>query len=200
MTGPKKPLMKNTIALWTKEWAKDRAYPFLFYPQISSTNDKAKEHAFSSSNIQTRLFIAESQTKGRGQGTKTWFQSDMMLSWSWTLKKAPQPITTKLMGEALHSALKSVWKEGGWKIKKPNDIYANGKKMAGLLVEVVNQGAKQELILGVGMNVKTHPPCGPWTHLEEHITPPNVTKQKWHFFLDKWLKLIEQTLPLCTKR
>ena len=190
--------MKNNIALWTKEWAKLRPYPFLFYHQITSTNDKAKEKAFSEKAVQARLFIAERQSQGRGRGNKTWMHSDMMLSWSFTLKKAPQPKTTELMGFALHSALERVWGKGTFKIKKPNDIYANGKKMAGLLVEVVNKGPLHELIVGVGMNVWTHPLAGPWTHLAEHIKKPNITQRHWFLFLDEWQSQIEQILPLCT--
>ena len=190
--------MEDNIALWTKKWAESYPYPFLFFQQTTSTNDKAKEQVFSDKSPPHRLFIAESQTKGRGQGHKTWCQSDMMLSWSWTLKKAPQPKTTKLMGIALHSALKCVWPSVDFNIKKPNDIYVNGKKMAGLLVEVVNQGPLHELIIGAGMNVLTHPLSGPWTHLAAYIQKANMTQRHWFLFLNEWLKQIEQVIPHCT--
>ena len=188
-------MSKNLIVQWTKNWAKKRNYPFLSYNQITSTNDKAKEYCINKQEYKKLLFITESQTKGRGRRNKKWINSDMMISWSYILNKAPQPITTKLMGIALHTALKSTWRGCPFKIKQPNDIYVNNKKMAGLLIEATNQGSLHQLIIGVGMNVFSHPSCDSFTHLQKHIK--EVNEKNWFSFFDKWNEEIKKTIPAC---
>ena len=200
---------QNTkIASWTKKWAKkQQTLNSIFYKQTTSTNDKAKEYLFGktkntinqleyfySSKTKTEyfkplLFIAASQTKGRGRRSRHWLNSDMMISWSYIVKQAPQPVITGLMGEILYETLKSLWQDCSFKIKKPNDIYIKNKKLAGLLIEVVNKGALHQLIIGVGMNVLSHPLSGPFTHLQEHIQQ-KITEKKWNLFLDEWYKQI----------
>ena len=208
---------QNTkIAAWTRKWAAKQNLNYIFYKKTTSTNDKAKEHLlsktkhtinalkqFPSPTVQIRktdfpqnktlklpnpfLFIAESQTSGRGRRNRHWLNSDMMISWSYIVKQAPEPIMTSLMGEVLYRALKNLWEEGPFKIKNPNDIYANNKKLAGLLVEVVNKGPLYQLVIGVGMNVFSHPASHLFTHLQEHIQK-KITEKKWHLFLDEWHK------------
>lgn len=191
--------MTPLIAQWTKKWAEKRNHPFIFYTRTTSTNDKAKEYFSDKKKNKLLLFITEFQTKGRGRRNRQWMNSDMMVSWSYTLKKAPQPITTSLMGLALYKALKKSWKDCLFKIKKPNDIHVNNRKIAGLLIEVVNKGPLNQLIIGAGMNVFTHPASGPFTHLQEHIKNKKVTKRDWALFLDEWNKQIKEKIKLCTE-
>ena len=189
--------MTSLIAQWTKKWAEKRDYPFIFYTQTTSTNDKAKEYFNDKKKNTPSLFITEIQTQGRGRKNRQWINSDMMISWSYTLKKAPQPVTTSLMGLALYKALKKSWKDCPFKIKEPNDIHINNRKIAGLLIEVVNKGTLNQLIIGVGMNVFTHPPSGPFTHLQEHIKHKEVTEKDWSSFLDEWNKQINKKIKFC---
>ncbi len=187
------------IAQWTKKWAKKTDLPFVFYHQTTSTNDKAKEHSINSQQYTPLLFIAEFQTKGRGRKNRQWINSDMMVSWSYSLKKAPQPVTVDLMGQALHTALKNSWEECPFTIKKPNDIYIKNKKIAGLLIEVVNKGPVHTLIIGAGMNIFTHPPSGSFTHLQEHIQKTKITEKYWSDFLNEWHSQINKKIMFCTK-
>ena len=145
----------SLIAQWTKAWAEHRDQAYIFYSETSSTNDLAKQSSFK----KEKIFIAERQTKGRGRGDRKWINSDLMITWGFVLKQAPQPVTVHLMAEALCIALKTVFspKEGTFIIKKPNDIFIQNKKMAGLLIEVVNKGCLHRLIIGAGMNVFSHP-------------------------------------------
>ncbi len=204
---------QNTkIASWTKKWAKKQQnLNSFFYKKTTSTNDKAKEYLFGktkntinqleyscSFNTKTEyfkplLFIAESQTKGRGRRSRHWLNSDMMISWSYIVKQAPQPVITGLMGEDLYKALKHSWEDCPFKIKKPNDIYIKNKKLAGLLVEVVNKGVLHQLVIGVGMNVFSHPSSCPFTHLQENIQK-EITEKEWNLFLDEWHKQIHSSL------
>ncbi len=193
----------SVIANWTKNWAKREKKAFLYYKQTSSTNDKAKELS-DSINGRKELLIAELQTKGRGRRNKEWLNSDMMLSWNYYLSQAPQLKTTVVMGLALHSALKKIWPANNYKIKIPNDIYIKNKKMAGILVEVINKGPKHhQLIIGVGMNVFCHPKTldsrNSFTHLQEELRK-RITEKNWADFLNEWSHQTKKRLPLCLKR
>ena len=187
----------SLVARWTRKWAEERNQPFLFHTQTTSTNDEAKEYLFDEKKYKNFLFIAESQTRGRGRKNRKWINSDMMISWSYSLKKAPQPITVDLMGQVLCTALSKSWPDCPFTIKKPNDIYIEDKKLAGLLVEVVNKGNLHQLVIGVGMNVFTHPPSHLFTHLQEHVTKENITEKKWMLFLDEWYKNINAQVKMC---
>ena len=179
--------------------------------QTSSNTNTLKKHLINTTNHTPHfaninygqpnsfLFIAESQTKGRGRKKRKWLNSDMMVSWSYPLKKAPQPKTVDLMGKALCKALKNSWKNCPFTIKKPNDIYIKNKKVAGLLIEVVNKGPTHTLIIGTGLNVFSHPPSSPFTHLQEHIQETKITEKKWSEFLNKWREQIHAQIPLCVK-
>ena len=189
--------MNSLIAHWTKKWAEQTNQAFIFYTETTSTNDKAKEFSPDKQKHKNFLFITKSQTKGRGRRKRKWINSDMMVSWSYSLKQAPQPITTALMGLALYIALKNSWKDCPFNIKKPNDIYIKNKKMAGLLIEVVNKGSLHQLIIGAGMNVLTHPPGGSFTHLQENIKKTKITEKHWIAFLNEWQKQINEKIRIC---
>ena len=191
--------MSSLIAQWTKKWAEKTNHPFLFYTQTTSTSDKAKEYFTNNGKYKSLLFIAESQTKGRGRRNRQWINSDMMISWSYSLKKAPQPITTTLMCRALYEALNHSWKQCPFEIKNPNDICINNRKLAGLLIEAISKGDLQQLIIGVGMNIFSHPSSGSYTHLQEHITQKKINKEEWFLFLDEWNKQINKKIKSCMK-
>ena len=182
------------VAEWCKNWAEQKKYPYTFYKSTTSTNDQAKENF----NKQTSpsLLIAAFQTKGRGRKKKKWINSDMMLSWSYLMNKPPQPVTTEIMGLALLLSLKRSWPNCSFDIKYPNDIYISKKKLAGLLVEVVNKGNKNLLIIGVGMNVLSNPSPFLFTHLQEHVNT-TITEKEWMLFMNEWESQILQKLPLC---
>jgi BirA family biotin operon repressor/biotin-[acetyl-CoA-carboxylase] ligase len=42
-------------------------------------------------------------------------------------------------------------------IKPPNDVYCNGKKIAGVLADAIIQGTKSIVYLGIGINVNNDP-------------------------------------------
>ena len=183
----------SIVASWTRKWAEKRKQPFLFYAQTTSTNDRAKEHL----KYKHFLFITELQTKGRGRKNRKWINSDMMTSWSYSLSQAPQPITVELMGQALFEALSRSWPACPFIMKKPNDIYIKNKKIAGLLVEVVHKGNLHQLIIGLGMNVLTHPPSPLFTDIQEHLSKENITEEKWMMFLDEWYKNMNTQIKKC---
>ena len=181
------------IPQWTKYWAADQMIQLVFYRQTTSTNDAAKKSLRTDSPM---IFIAESQTEGRGQKGRTWLDSDLMISWKYQVNKPPQPHTTYLMGKAILKALKNTWPSLSLKMKLPNDIYVRDKKIAGLLIESISENAYQhQMIIGVGLNVFISP-NDQFGYLQACLTQP-VTQSQWINFLSKWQQQIQHNIPFC---
>ena len=98
------------------------------------------------------------QTRGRGQRGAVWhFEKDKSLAisvlkkWSGVVK--PNPL--HLQWVVTYQVFKVLKQLGpaGWHIKWPNDIMADHKKIAGLLIEHQFQGSLQSTIIGIGVNV-----------------------------------------------
>jgi len=125
----------------------------LVYNSTSSTNDVAAEYATDKRNDGLAIF-AEEQTAGRGRAGAKWIsgRADSIIC-SVVLTK------TKCSAELLSLALavavaEAVGKPGGKsaKIKWPNDIILNGKKLAGILLESKTYNSHTVYILGIGIN------------------------------------------------
>lgn len=177
--------MKNSpIPLWSKTWAGERQIPHFFFSSTTSVNDLARESAFKGAASPT-LFITSAQTAGRGRHQRIWKDSDLMISWLWEGKSASSAVSgldEKFVLDLLHSVQK-VWPFLPWKLKKPNDLYLQNKKTAGILLEVLDQSPKRALVSGLGFNVFSHPPVPGAGHLGEAV--PNTSQQTWNRFLDQ---------------
>ena len=177
-------LKDSPIPLWTKTWAKKRKIPYQFFLSTGSVNDSAKETAFKGSAF-TSLFIAKTQTAGRGRHQKTWKDSDLMMAWLWEgvpTRSDVSGLDEKLAEDLFHTVQK-IWPSPLWKLKKPNDLYLNNKKTAGILLEVLDQNPKRALIAGVGFNVFSHPPVLKAGHLGLLIS--DILQNDWNRFLDQ---------------
>lgn len=170
----------------TLEWAEQRGVPVDAAPQMESTNDRAKSEALTTAREEEfKLYLTSHQLKGRGRGVHTWQDTGsgecLLSSWSFPLTHPPQPITGPCLGLALYHAAQKVWPQLLWSIKPPNDLYLNGKKIAGILTEVISAGPKMRLIVGIGLNVLNHP------RAIDNSTQlgPEVEATDWFVFLDE---------------
>lgn len=128
---------------------------------VESTNTHAHELAVQGCDEWT-VVTAEYQTGGRGRFGRKWVSPkgkdllfSIMLRPEIEIKKAP--LITLMVAESLVSILDNCL-EGKTRltIKKPNDIIANGKKLAGILVESANKGKDLDfVIIGIGINVNS---------------------------------------------
>jgi len=127
-------------------------------PIIGSTNDFLKEN--------WKLFphgtvvIADVQTSGRGRFNRTWHSPEGGL-WFSILFKPRKNVRlnfyTKLCAVSIVRALKKLKVEA--KLKWPNDVYVDGKKLAGILTETVFEEERlRAIIVGIGMNVNNEVP------------------------------------------
>ncbi|MDR2292615.1 MAG: biotin--[acetyl-CoA-carboxylase] ligase [Prevotellaceae bacterium] len=141
----------------TIEQEEKTGYKILWYSETESTNDLA--HAAVSKNEPNgTVFVADSQTKGRGQRNNTWeSEPSKNLTFSIILYPAFLKVEEQfLLSKAISVAIVDLLNEYGLpaKIKWPNDIYAGDKKITGILIEnsiIGNHLASS--VIGVGLNV-----------------------------------------------
>ena len=128
------------------------------HEEVESTMKLALDRAEAGAPSGTTI-VAQSQRAGRGRRGRTWFSPPNAGLWMTTLvypKPQAKPHTLSLVtGAALWSAIGNLG-FGQAKLKWPNDIEANGKKLAGILLEhttLKNQPAKSAILIGIGLNL-----------------------------------------------
>lgn len=133
-----------------------------FIPDIPSTNQWLAEEAAEgiSRGVPLTPFTAvftDFQEDGHGMGTNKWFSErgkNMLLSVYFTARTsaARQFLFNQYFAVATRKFLLQHLPEVA--IKWPNDIYVNGKKIAGILIEHHLRGdALQYTIAGIGINI-----------------------------------------------
>lgn len=129
------------------------------YKTLESTNKTAKEMAVAGAEHGT-VIIADSQTKGRGRYSRSYFSPSGGLYMSIILRpevlnfENPTSVTA-FAAVAVCEAIESI-SEKTPKIKWVNDILIDGKKVCGILTEAVTDfesGSLDWIVLGIGINV-----------------------------------------------
>ena len=131
----------------------------LHYEETDSTNIRAKDLADRGAPEGT-LVVAEKQTRGKGRRGRTWFSpagggiyASLILRPVISPGEAPRItlMTAVAVAEALLALIPLVFK-----IKWPNDILVNGKKIAGILTEISTEmDSVDYIVVGLGLNVNT---------------------------------------------
>ncbi|MBT3685619.1 MAG: biotin--[acetyl-CoA-carboxylase] ligase, partial [Nitrosopumilus sp.] len=126
-----------------------------YFDSIESTQNQALKMADDPKNEGT-VIIAEKQTGGRGRSGRKWISPKGGIWLSIILHpKFDISITTLFpiaSSLALSYAIEKITKTSP-SLKWPNDLTVNGKKLAGMLVDVSMQSNRIEsLVLGVGIN------------------------------------------------
>ncbi|MDI6850530.1 MAG: biotin--[acetyl-CoA-carboxylase] ligase [bacterium] len=117
-----------------------------YYIKIcKSTNDTAKFFLESGVEIPF-VVISEEQTKGRGQQGRKWISQKGGLYSSFVLNKIDSKKALTLGALASYRTLLVFLPV---KIRFPNDIFADKKKIGGVLVEQISEAT----IIGIGINV-----------------------------------------------
>lgn len=189
------PLDDIKIGEITAGWARARQLKTNYFKVTDSTNLQAKTAAFTASEFEHEftLYVADAQNQGRGRFDRTWTTpssgSSLLSTWSFLVSDRPSPHTTSKVGLALYNALKSTWQNLPLSLKAPNDIYLKDKKVAGILVETVSQGDDHRLLIGVGLNILSHPKDIPTsTDLISNLSKSTpLLGEDWIAFLDRFL-------------
>ena len=138
--------------LHTKELGRNIEY----YNRLESTNTEAWELVEEGSDHGT-IVITENQTNGKGQKNKTWgMVPGKSLVFSLILTKNYPIDQSGLICLSVSLALiESLSKRGlDAKAKWPNDLFINGKKIAGILCETkIDNNKIRTMVIGIGVNV-----------------------------------------------
>ena len=125
---------------------------------VGSTLDVAHELAQARAPAGT-LVLADSQTKGRGRGGRTWESEPGSGIWLTLLErctKAGADLLSVRLGLRVAQAIDE-YAGGTVLLKWPNDLYIDGGKVAGILVESRWRGDQLEWT-AIGMGINLRPP------------------------------------------
>ena len=103
--------------------------------------------------------IADRQTSGRGRHGKRWHSEagrDLLVSYVLSPRPSMLGMMPILAGLAAAQSVDELAAVES-RIKWPNDVLVDGKKVCGVIVESVAQGRETAAVLGIGMNLAYQP-------------------------------------------
>jgi BirA family biotin operon repressor/biotin-[acetyl-CoA-carboxylase] ligase len=122
-------------------------FHFEVLAQIDSSNSELMRRA-RDGQTQPVLLLAEQQSAGRGRLGRQW-TSDLTFSLGLPLAPSDWSGLSLAMGlsivQSLHPELRLKW---------PNDVWWEGRKLAGILIETASFGANRYVVVGVGINIR----------------------------------------------
>jgi BirA family transcriptional regulator, biotin operon repressor / biotin---[acetyl-CoA-carboxylase] ligase len=140
-------------------------------PVLDSTNDRAKQYAAGRPGLLPLLIVADRQTAGRGRGSNRWWtgtgglacsilldprrekdrrgEEETLPTRSPLLPFSPSPLVSLAAGLAVVRTVAPLLSQETLGIHWPNDVFAAGRKLAGILIEVVPGGL---YVIGIGLN------------------------------------------------
>jgi len=121
-------------------------------PEIDSTNSELMRRGRDGQTAPV-LLVAAQQTAGRGRLGRSWTsQAGDSLTFSLGLPLQPADwsglslLVGLSLAEHLHPAVRLKW---------PNDLWWQDRKLGGILVETANQAERRWTVVGVGLNLAT---------------------------------------------
>lgn len=149
---------------------------FIEFEEIDSTNLEARRQA--DNGVTGPLWIlAEKQTLGRGRRGREWtsvFGNLYCTGLYPHFGDARQAAQISFIAAiALAETIAVYVPKKRITLKWPNDVLIDGKKTAGILLESGSSHAKPWFIVGIGLNLMSHPDGTdyPATHVMDHMNP-----------------------------
>jgi len=137
-----------------------KGYALKEFDEIDSTNEEARRLALAGERGPLWIMAAR-QSAGRGRRGRAWVSPKGNLSATLLLAPGrPANECAQLSFAAALAASDAVLSFGTEaRVKWPNDVLANGAKLAGILLESASQGGADPawLAIGIGINLKHHP-------------------------------------------
>lgn len=168
----------------------------IFLPEVESTNSYAISMLKNVNITEGTLIQTEDQLQGRGQRGNTWYSEkgrDLIASFVFKpvfLDINKQFTLYEITALAVYDLLAQYLNDGQFdiKIKWPNDILVNEKKIAGILIENIIAGnSLQFSIVGIGIN------------LNQQDAPDEIRACSVHSLTGKSTDLKLFTQLLCSK-
>ena len=159
------------------------------YKKVSSTNDIAMQKI--RQGYKSGVIISDKQTRGRGQHGKKWISNkgNLFLSIFFIINKKIKISKLVFSNLRIIKKILSKYIKSKIKIKRPNDITVNKKKICGILNETLFYNDLKFLVIGIGINIVSSPNIRdyPTTNLNE-VTNRRVSKTK---LLNKIIKAFD---------
>jgi|CXWL01.1.fsa_nt_gi BirA family biotin operon repressor/biotin-[acetyl-CoA-carboxylase] ligase len=167
MTG----LDARRIAVLAPEFAVE------LHSTVESTQDLARARVAAGHRL-LRAIFADAQTHGRGQRGRVWHSprgAAIYVTVVWPSARAPATLggLSLVVGLAVRAALLTAGLEA--QLKWPNDVLVKGRKIAGILIEVLPDAGGSMLLIGVGLNVHVDDGAAidqPWTDVARELDEP----------------------------
>jgi BirA family biotin operon repressor/biotin-[acetyl-CoA-carboxylase] ligase len=128
-----------------------------YLPSVGSTNDHARERAAGLPSGETLLVVADEQTAGRGRGSNRWWTGSGSLACSLLFDPARRkidrrhyPMISLASAIAIAETVSAISGRFDIGLHWPNDVFAGGRKLAGVLIEALADGRH---VLGIGCNI-----------------------------------------------
>ena len=127
--------------------------------KVKITNDESIK-IIKSKKEKRGIIISNLQTEGRGTMGKKWIslKGNFFASIFFELKKnMPKPNEFSLINPLILKKILYNYSNNDIKIKWPNDLLINNKKVCGILQELIKIEKKSYLIIGIGINTLKAP-------------------------------------------
>lgn len=157
LAEPLELLDQEVVATALAEPIRQLVTGFEIHEEVDSTNRIALQRA-QDGNGRGHIIVAERQTAGRGRRGRQWvspFGRNIYFSALWEFDGGAAALEglSLAVGVAVASALKDVG-VAGIGLKWPNDVVWDGRKLAGILLEMVGDAAGRcQVVIGIGINV-----------------------------------------------
>ena len=153
------PIIELDIPYLRDTLAKTEPSLNLRYSRLVSSTNTMLVDSYSKGNSSDSLFLCEFQYEGRGRRGKTWrspYASTIMFSLGMKVPKAQKSIKglSCALGLSIAKTLNSLG-ISNVSVKWPNDVYIDGRKVCGILVELVSINSDDSaVVIGVGLNYR----------------------------------------------
>ena len=144
--------IREALTPATAAWLRELAV----HAHVGSTNTALLERA-DTDGVTGRVITAEVQTAGRGRRGRTWlspFGRNLAVSIGVGIDRSPAELgaLSLVVGLAVRDAL---FEYGLQQIdlKWPNDVLMQGRKVAGILIELALPTRPAQVVIGIGVNV-----------------------------------------------
>lgn len=126
------------------------------FDEIDSTNEYLLTHHQRLEN--GTVCLAEKQTAGRGRRGRTWYSPEsenlyFSILWHYPMEQAADLPPLSLVVALIIAESLTVQNVKDIQIKWPNDIYYQGKKMGGILLETQANRNGLDVVIGIGLNL-----------------------------------------------
>ena len=145
------------------------------FTEIDSTNSAARLYANTPQAVFPALLVADRQTSGRGRGDHRWWSPQGCLMLTLIVRSDQLPESRDdwsqlalVVGVSAARAVEAVCPGLTAQLKWPNDIYLQGRKAGGVLIETFSPRQSNQMLqcfaIGIGLNT-----CMDWQSAPDEV-------------------------------